>query len=46
VTPSVAILAGQSSATFTVFGLSPAGSVTITASANGTVITSHVQVVP
>jgi hypothetical protein len=46
VSSSVLIAAGQSSATFTVFGLSSSGDVTITATANGTPIMSHVSVGP
>jgi hypothetical protein len=44
VSSSAFIAAGQSSATFTVFGLSSSDDVTITATANGTQITSHVRV--
>ena len=45
VSPSATITSGQSSATFTVTGLAPAGSVTIGAVLNGAEVTSHVQVV-
>jgi hypothetical protein len=38
------VAAGQSSATFTVFGLSSSADVTITASSNGRQLTSHVRV--
>jgi hypothetical protein len=43
-TSSVVIAAGQSSATFTVFGLISSPDVTITASSNGTQLISHVTV--
>jgi hypothetical protein len=44
VTSSAIIATGQSSATCTVFGLSSADDVTITASLNGTQVASHVRV--
>jgi hypothetical protein len=46
VSQSVLIAAGQSSATFTVFGLSESADVTITATSGVNTLTSHVRVTP